>query len=131
MLIFVLQLDKGLLGCGTDLPLEIELSLNDMPISNKSKYEQYSDITKSSQRDTGKLMRCNCKETCGKTCIENKRFNSTELNREEQISYLFLDAIHNFNLLKAKPSKLPYFIYPVFLLRLEISLEHSEIITLE
>lgn len=66
MFIFVLQLWKRLLGCGTDLPLEIKLALNEMPFSNQSKYEQYSDITKSSQRDIGKLMKCNCKETCGK-----------------------------------------------------------------
>lgn len=64
--IFVLELYKGLLGCGTDLPLKIELSLNEMPLSNQSKYEQYSDITKSSQRDIGKLMKCNHKGTCGK-----------------------------------------------------------------
>lgn len=66
--IFVPQLYKGLLGCGTYLPLEIKLSLNEKPISKPSKYEQYSDITKSFQRDIGKLMRCNCKETCGKIC---------------------------------------------------------------
>lgn len=83
MFIFVLELYKGLLGCGTDLPLEIELSLNEMPLSNQSKYEQYSDITKSSQRDIGsigKLMKCNRKETSRKIYHALKTKDLTILN---------------------------------------------------
>lgn len=78
--IFVPQLYKGLLGCSTDLPLETKLSLNEKPISNQSKYEQYSDITKRSQRDIGKLIKCNCKETCGKICHTLKTKDLTALN---------------------------------------------------
>lgn len=55
MLIFGLQLYKGLLGCGTDLPLEVKLCLNEMPISNRSKYEQFSDITKSPSEGHGQI----------------------------------------------------------------------------
>lgn len=38
MHMFVLQLYKGRLGCGTDMPLEIKLSLNEISISHQSKY---------------------------------------------------------------------------------------------